>query len=121
MIEVINPIPQIDRITLDEGKDFYQLCVSYTPRYGWGIIRNGSSWGPNEEDCYDYIEIANLDDWESENIDRMVKTPKTELRIYLPEKTVFHFEQRDKETDYVIFAKLSFFKDTKELFSWDKE
>lgn len=120
MIEVINSLPQIDRIVLDEGKDFYQLCVSYTPRYGWGIIRHGYGCGLDQKDSYYYIEIANLDDYESEDIEVAIATPKTEIRIYLPEKTYFHFEQRDKETDYVVFAKLSFFKDTKELFSWDK-
>jgi hypothetical protein len=121
MIEVINPIPQIDRIVLDEGKDFYQLYVSYTPRYGWGIISHGSNWGPNKEDCYDYIEIANLEDWESEDIDKAIATPKTQIRIVFPKKVYFYFEQRDKETDHVVFAKMSFFKDTKELFSWNKE
>jgi hypothetical protein len=119
MIEVINPIPQIDRIVLDEGKDFYQLCVSYTPRYGWGIITHGYGYETNQGSYY-YIEIANLDDWESEDLNRIIATPKTEVRIHLPEKTYFHFEQRDKETDYVVFAKMSFFKDTKELFSWNK-
>jgi hypothetical protein len=121
MIEVVDPIPQIDRITLEEGKDFYQLCISYTPRYGWGIIQHGSCFGPNKEDCYDYIKVANLEDWENEDIDIAISTPQTEIRIVFPEQVYFYFEQRDKETDHVVFAKMSFFKDTKELFSWDKE
>ena len=112
MIKVINKIPQIDSITLEEKKDFYLLNISYTPRYGFGMVNNGSANCPNDGK-YDFINIGDIEAWENCEIHK----PITEIQLTFPERTYDMFMQRDKETETFLFCKKSFFSNMKELVS----
>lgn len=109
MIEINNRIPQISSITLEEKDDFYLLEIEYCPRYGFGVIDEGSGY---DSKSYNFLLIGNLDLYENINndIDSFMNSPKTEIKLFFPEKTYLRLHSRNKETEYILFTKKSFYE-----------
>lgn len=112
IVEVIDRIPQIKTVTLEENINCYILSVYYEPRYGHGCIYNGSSYGKNDQ--YQFIAISDIDAWENWKDNDEFK-PQSEIRLRLPKRAYFHSYCRDKECESYIFTKKSF-NNTKTLF-----
>lgn len=111
ILEVVNRIPQIDSVALAEKKDFYILTVSYTPRYGYGMINQGSSYSSDENgvsDNYTFIMISDIEAFENWKSGDEFK-PETEIRLRFPKEVYNMFMDRDKETESYIFCKRSFY------------
>jgi len=113
ILEVVNRIPQIDSVALYEKKDFYILTVSYTPRYGYGMINHGSSFhvggmGNENSDRFEFISISDIEAYENWKSGDEFK-PETEIRLRFPEAVYNIFMDRDKETESYIFCKRSFY------------
>jgi hypothetical protein len=111
ILEVVNRIPQIDSVALYEKKDFYILTVSYTPRYGYGMISQGSSCHTNEIGVFDYYQFITISDIEADENWKIGDEfkPQTEIRLRFPEIVYNMFMDRDKETESYIFCKSSFY------------
>jgi len=121
LIEVVDKIPEIDSITLEEKKDFYILTVSYTPRYGFGMIYQGSSSIPNDDgvwESFKTITISDIDAWENWKDGDEFK-PKTEIQLRFPKQVYGMSLDREKETETYLFFKKNFFYNRKELVSID--
>lgn len=111
ILEVINRIPQIDSVELEEHNDFYMLRVSYTPRYGFGMVQKGSAFNVKIDggyEDYDFITIGDIEATENWKVGDEF-TPETEIRLKFPEKTYDMFMDRNKETEIYVFCKESFY------------
>ena len=113
ILEVVNRIPQIDSVALAEKKDFYILTVSYTPRYGYGMIGQGSAFnvggiGKENSDRFEFITIGDIEAFENWKVGDEF-TPETEIRLRFPETVYNMFMDRDKETETYLFCKRSFY------------
>ena len=113
LIEVMDKISEIDSITLEEKKDFYILTISYTPRYGFGMISRGSVYCP-DEGSWDYVKISDIEAWENWKEGDEFK-PQTEIRLRFPKETYGMSLDRGKETETYLFFKKNFFYNRKEL------
>lgn len=113
LIEVVDKIPEIDSITLEEKKDFYILTISYTPRYGFGMISRGCVSCPNEG-SYEYVKVSDLEAWENwKSGDEFA--PQTEIQLRFPKQVYGMSLDRDKETETYLFFKKNFYFNRKEL------